>query len=135
MSSAPSLRCASPAFSGDLLSSPTLSSPPSSPISSLRAAAAAAARRVTLSPLFASPNADAAARRRCRRLPNSLQPARWEKAEDAPWNPPTYLLQSRPGSQSHVLLESLPLRPLGSDRSPPGRWRTSASPMIAAALF
>ena len=70
---------------------------------------------------------------RARRLPNARQPPRWERGEDAPWNPPTYLQQSRPGSQSHMLLESLPARP----RAPapaPSRWRVSAAPLLATAL-
>ena len=68
---------------------------------------------------------------RRRRLPNVLQPPRWERGEDAPWNPPTYLQQSRPGSQSHILLESLPVRTRAAARR---RWRTSATPLVATAL-
>jgi hypothetical protein len=71
--------------------------------------------------------------RRQRRLPNVQQLPRWERGEDASWNPPTYVQQSRPGSQSHILLESLPIRPrtLQQTRS---RWRTSAVPLVAMAL-
>jgi hypothetical protein len=65
------------------------------------------------------------------RLPNALQPPRWERGEDAPWNPPTYLQQSRPGSQSHILLESLPIPVRAATRR---RWRTSAAPLVATAL-
>jgi hypothetical protein len=71
--------------------------------------------------------------RRQQRLSNAQQLPRWERGEDAPWNPPTYVQQSRPGSQSHILLESLPIRPR-TIQQPRGRWRTSAVPLVAMAL-
>ncbi len=71
--------------------------------------------------------------RRQRRLPNAQQLPRWERGEDASWNPPTYVQQSRPGSQSHILLESLPIRPRTFQQKS-SRWRTSAAPLVATAL-
>jgi hypothetical protein len=71
--------------------------------------------------------------RRQRRLPNVQQLPRWERGEDASWNPPTYVQQSRPGSQSHILLESLPIRPRTIQQTSRS-WRTSAVPLVAMAL-